>query len=63
MKGAAPAGASNTIMWLRQDLRLHDNPALTEAARTAAAGGGRVTIVYVHSPEEDGDDWRGDSSR
>jgi hypothetical protein len=41
-------------MWLRQDLRVHDNPALTEAARWTARQGGCVTFVYVHSPEEDG---------
>ncbi|KAI8468759.1 MAG: hypothetical protein J3K34DRAFT_459699 [Monoraphidium minutum] len=66
---AAPDAAPNALVWLRQDLRIHDNPALCEAARPArvksvpAAGrhhntpqGGTITLVYVHSPEEDGDD-------
>lgn len=41
-----------------QDLRLHDNPALTEAARVATKLGGSMTLLYVHSPKEDGDDWK-----
>jgi len=43
-------------MWFRQDLRLHDNPALTEAVKWAARHGGTVTCCYVHSPAEDGHD-------
>ncbi len=35
-----------------QDLRIHDNPALCEAVRTANLLGGVVTLLYVHSPEE-----------
>jgi hypothetical protein len=50
----AAAGRPNAIMWLRQDLRVHDNAALTEAAKWAARQGGCVTFVYVHAPEEDG---------
>jgi deoxyribodipyrimidine photolyase len=41
-----------------QDLRLHDNPALSEAVRMAQQQGGHVSIVYVHSPEEDGEPGR-----
>lgn len=50
----AAAGRPNAMLWLRQDLRVHDNPALTEAAKWAARQGGCVTFVYVHSPQEDG---------
>ena len=45
----------NVVVWLRQDLRLHDNPALHRAAALASKRGGVVTITYIHSPEEDGD--------
>lgn len=53
----APSGARNALVWLRQDLRIHDNPALVAASQHVAAAGGTVTFVYVHSPEEDGDPW------
>ncbi len=37
-QGQASVGRpGNAVVWLRQDLRLHDNPALSEAARLAAA--------------------------
>lgn len=53
---AAPSQpAVNAIMWFRQDLRIHDNPALVEAAKWAQRRGGSVVCVYVHSPAEDGD--------
>ena len=55
---AAADGAPGALVWLRQDLRLHDNAALAAAAQHAAAAGGMVTIAFVHSPEEDGDDFR-----
>lgn len=42
-------------MWFRQDLRIHDNPALVDAAKWAQRRGGSVVCVYVHSPEKDGD--------
>jgi hypothetical protein len=42
-------------VWFRQDLRLHDNPALVEAAKWAQRRGGSVVCVYVNSPDEDGD--------
>lgn len=41
-----------TILWLHQDLRLDDNPALAAAAQRGA-----VLPVYVHAPEEAGG-WR-----
>ncbi|ABI57598.1 cryptochrome/photolyase family protein [Alkalilimnicola ehrlichii MLHE-1] len=37
-----------TLVWLRRDLRLTDNPALDQAARR----GGPVIAVYLHAPEE-----------
>lgn len=46
------------LLWLRRDLRLHDNPALLAACRHGA-----VIPVYLHCPDEDGD-WRaGGASR
>ena len=54
--GAAPLAGRNVLLWLRQDLRLHDNPALASAARDAARTGGTVAFVFISSPEEDGDD-------
>lgn len=38
-----------TILWFRQDLRVHDNAALTEAVKR-----GEVYPVYIWSPEEEG---------
>ncbi|KAK3258811.1 hypothetical protein CYMTET_32160, partial [Cymbomonas tetramitiformis] len=40
----------NSIMWFRQDLRLHDNPAL----KAATDAGGTVVCTYVWSPSEEG---------
>eukprot|EP01023_Acetabularia_acetabulum_P043224 TRINITY_DN43142_c0_g1_i1.p1 TRINITY_DN43142_c0_g1~~TRINITY_DN43142_c0_g1_i1.p1 ORF type:complete len:458 (+),score=48.92 TRINITY_DN43142_c0_g1_i1:79-1452(+) len=48
----------NVIVWLRQDLRLHDNPAIAAAASTAKKGGGIVYFVYIHSPYEDGESFK-----
>ncbi len=36
------------IVWLRRDLRLHDNPALRAAARYQ-----RAVPVYIHAPEDE----------
>jgi deoxyribodipyrimidine photo-lyase len=44
--GARPTGATTAIVWLRRDLRLHDNPALTAAARDHD----RVVPVFVLDP-------------
>ena len=38
-----------TLLWLRRDLRLTDNPALAAALRS----GRRVIPVYIHAPEEE----------
>jgi deoxyribodipyrimidine photolyase len=37
-----------SIVWLRQDLRLADNPALS-----AAVNRGAVVPVFIYAPEED----------
>lgn len=37
-----------TLLWFREDLRLHDNPALSEAAQR----GNRLLPVYLHTPQE-----------
>lgn len=50
-----PTSTLNVVVWLRQDLRLHDNPALHRAAALASKRGGVVTVAYIHAPEEDGD--------
>jgi deoxyribodipyrimidine photo-lyase len=47
-----------TIVWLRNDLRLADNPALAHAASR-----GPVVPVYVWAPEEEGDWPPGAASR
>jgi len=40
----------SAIVWFRQDLRLADNPALTEALKR----GFSVIPVYIHAPDEEG---------
>jgi deoxyribodipyrimidine photo-lyase len=47
---AGEPGPVTTIVWLRSDLRLADNPALA-----AAAARGPVMPVYVWAPDEEGD--------
>ena len=42
---------SLAIVWLRQDLRLADHPALS----AAACHHDRVLAVYIHAPDEEGD--------
>ena len=37
----------NALVWLRDDLRLEDNPALTAAVEHAEASGGHVIITYI----------------
>ncbi len=51
--------APATVVWLRRDLRLSDNPALD----AAAARGGPVVLAYIHAPEEEGDAAPGAASR
>lgn len=40
-----------TLYWFRQDLRLHDNPALRHAARTSDI----LLPVFIHDPKHDQD--------
>ena len=44
------SNAAAAIVWLRQDLRLADNPALHAACRR----GGPVVPVFIWAPEEEG---------
>ena len=46
----------NQLLWLRQDLRLHDHPALCAAASAASSSNSTLQFVYIFSPDEDGDD-------
>ncbi len=48
-----------TLLWLRLDLRLADNPALEAAVKR----GGQVTPIFIWSPEEEGDWPPGGASR
>ena len=50
---------SIAIVWFRRDLRLADNPALAEAARSHE----HVVALYVHAPEEEGEWAPGAASR
>ena len=47
------------IVWFRRDLRLADHLALA----AAAAGADRVVPLYIHAPEEEGEDSLGGASR
>ena len=51
--------APATVVWLRRDLRLPDNPALD----AAVARGGPVVLAFLHAPEEEGDSAPGAASR
>ncbi len=42
-----------TLYWLRQDLRLHDNPALARACR----GADHLLPVFVHPPHDEASPW------
>jgi len=41
--------SESIVVWLRRDLRLHDNPALHQAGRA----GNQVVPVYIHAPQEE----------
>lgn len=47
--------SAGVIYWLRNDLRLHDNPALLLAARRAREQGGWLLPVYLHDPQQQHD--------
>jgi deoxyribodipyrimidine photo-lyase len=53
------AGGRATVVWLRRDLRLSDNPALS----AAAARGGPVVVAWVHAPGEEGESAPGGAAR
>jgi deoxyribodipyrimidine photo-lyase len=53
------AGPRAAIVWLRQDLRLQDNPALHAAASLGSA----VVPIYIWAPEEEGEWPPGAASR
>ena len=42
---------ATVIYWFRNDLRLFDNPALTQACNAAT----QLLPVYIHAPDFDGD--------
>ena len=39
--------------WFRQDLRLHDNPALVQAIAHATRQGVPLLLLYIHHPRHD----------
>lgn len=55
-EGQEAAAPGNQLLWLRQDLRLHDHPALCAAASAAASSNSSLRLVFIFSPDEDGDD-------
>ncbi|CAG0966997.1 partial Deoxyribodipyrimidine photo-lyase, partial [Anaerolineae bacterium] len=50
---------ATAILWFRRDLRLADNPALSQSLQAAD----KVIPVYIHAPEEDGAWADGSASR
>ena len=40
------------VLWLRQDLRILDNPALFAAVVRAQQQGGQVAVVFISSQQE-----------
>ena len=54
--------AAGVLVWVRQDMRIHDNSPLVRAAEVVKRDGGHVTIVHIHSPDEDGDDYQSGES-
>src|SRR5512134_3951687 len=53
------ASVRATVVWLRRDLRLSDNPALA----AAVARGGAVVVAWVHAPGEEGEAAPGAAAR
>ena len=39
--------SDTTIVWLRNDLRLDDNPALYHASKFAEKNNSRISIIYI----------------
>ena len=54
-QGAKASKGQGTLLWLRMDLRLHDQPALDAAAKRASTLGGPLAFCFLQSLEEDGD--------
>lgn len=54
-QGAKASKGQGTLLWLRMDLRLHDQPALDAAAKRASTLGGPLAFCFLQSMEEDGD--------
>jgi deoxyribodipyrimidine photo-lyase len=52
-KASATGSPAPAVYWLRQDLRLSDNPALCAALE--AAGKAAIVAVYIWAPREEGD--------
>jgi deoxyribodipyrimidine photo-lyase len=52
-------GERATVVWLRRDLRLSDNPALA----AAVARGGPIVVAWVHAPGEEGESAPGGAAR
>jgi hypothetical protein len=44
------ASGKAVLYWIRQDFRLHDNPALHDAIQIARKCDSRVVCAYIHSP-------------
>lgn len=48
------AKGQGVLLWLRMDLRLHDQPALDAASKRASSLGGPLAFCFLQSMEEDG---------
>ncbi|GAA0788586.1 MULTISPECIES: deoxyribodipyrimidine photo-lyase [Pseudomonadati] len=44
--------ANNSVVWFRQDLRIHDHPALTQACDYALEHNANVTAIYFVTPKQ-----------
>ena len=53
LRGGGPGVGNPCLVWLRQDLRLHDNPALEAALRS----GKPVIPVFIAPPDEEQGGW------
>lgn len=50
--GSDPCTGHGVVFWFRQDLRLHDQPALLHAAHLARQSGTWLLPVFVHDPAQ-----------
>ena len=44
------------LLWLKMDLRIHDQPALNAAAKRAEKLGSSLSFCFINSPDQDGDE-------